>query len=301
MNKSLTDKLESFFGDFSSEEQVKLLAGKGIWKKVSFKKDDVVFEEGANSNELYLLTKGHVKIAKKIDGADALKVLAVLDEGAMFGEGALLSDKNRSASAIAKSDEVEALMLSKADFDQFVKDNPADAASLLLGLMKIVNQRLQWTNHELVVLYDVSRIVSESKNNMDELIEKIAGKLELITRAPRGLISLENMLTQMESVATSWGGFDLTVEELEAFEAELKKEDTSFLENEHELVVGIRDLSGNFLGLIVMEHDEEWTDEFLKVALAIAEQLGIAIADSKFVKFEKDRSTLAQEGARVNF
>lgn len=295
----LSDVLDFFFKDFAPEERSRLLAGQGLWKRVSFKPRDVIFPEGANSNELYLLLEGQVQIAKDLESVDRkAKVLAVLTPGAMFGEGALLSDKPRSASAMALSP-VEALQLSKADFDAFVAKNPQDATSLLLGLMKVVNQRLQWTNHELVTLYDVARMVSESGDDMEALLKSVATKLELVTHAPRGLISLENRLTELESVVQSWGDFTLSTEALESLESAVGS--NNFVEKDGRLVVAVRDLSHVLLGLVVLEKERGWGAEMIKMVVSVAEQVGIAIGDYKFVTLERDRSTMAAERARVNF
>lgn len=299
MDQDLSAALNLFFKDFAPEERERLLVGEGLWERRLFQDGAVIFSEGSNSNELYLLLEGAVEIAKDLERTDhATKVLAVLTPGSLFGEGALLSDKGRIASAVARG-KIETLMLTKANFDAFVESNPADASSLLLGLMKVINRRLQWTNHELVMLYDVARIVSESKDDMDGLMKSIAQKLELVTHASRGLISLENRLTELECVVAFWGDFDLTVDELEALESEVGDRDC--FEKSMRLVVAIRDLSKNLLGLIVLEKEESWPSELIKMVTAIAEHVGIAIGDYKFVISEKDRSKSQEQKGRVNF
>lgn len=291
--------LDNFFTDFAPEERERLLAGRGLWKRVHFDDGVVIFPEGSNSNELYLLLEGRVSIVKDVESKDhKTKLLAVLDSGAMFGEGALLSDKPRSASAVAKGS-VDALQLSKSDFDLFVEQNPADAASLLLGLLKVVNQRLQLTNHELVTLYDVARLVSESGDDVDALMCRVAEKLELVTHVPKGLISLVNRSTQREAMVANWGGFELTVDELDAIKSSLGKDD--FLEDSGRLVAGIRDLSKNLVGLMILEYSSAWSSEMVKMVVAIAEQVGIAIGEFVFVASERDRSKLQEQRGRVNF
>ena len=60
------------------------------------------------------------------------------------------------------------------------------------------------------------------------------------------------------------------------------------------LILAIQDIEGRGLGFMVMEQ-EEWTMEEQKIARAIADQLGIAIADYEFMVSEEDRSRLKQE------
>ena len=258
----MTDKLDQFFSDLDPLEWVRLLVAADLWTEVEFDDGVTIFEEGATSQELYLILEGEVEIAKEVGEGKGRKVLALLPTGSMFGEGALLSDKPRSASAVARS-KVKVLQLKKDDFDAFVREKPEDAAALLLSLLKVVNRRLQWTSHELVTLYDVARIVSESREDLQELVRLVGEKVAAVSGASSGRIVLKSGLK------TEWGDFSGESETLE-----------------------VKDLGGNVLGTVFLVG--ELKGEACKVVGAIADQLGIALADRAFMEAEKGRGKLAR-------
>jgi CRP-like cAMP-binding protein len=86
-----------------------------------FAKDKMIFSEGEPGDELYIIQKGAVKIAKVVDNNEIL--LAVLKPGDIFGEMALLESKPRTACAIAYEDST-LLMVSRANFTRMVSTQP---------------------------------------------------------------------------------------------------------------------------------------------------------------------------------
>lgn len=281
------------FSTLAPEEHDILVAGRGIWKDRSFPMGTVIFSEGDRSTDLYLIIRGQVEITKKV-GTDGLrkKVLALLPAGGIFGEGSLLSDRPRSATVTALED-LEVMVVTKEDFNRFLKDKPSQAILLLFGLLKVVNHRLIWTNHELVTLYDVAHMVSENKEDIPGLVQGLAEKLESATQIPRGIIALRNLLTQTLEVSAAWGGLSLSKEILEQGLIDNGSRVWSLVGNR--LFLPIRDMEGKCWGVIVMEQDGTWILEQRKVAQTIAEQLGVAIADYHFIQSEAGRSKLRQQ------
>lgn len=276
-----------FFLDLSEEARDSLLAGQNpLWKKASFPAGATIFSEGDDSTDLYLVLSGTVEVVKKVgeggatgDGHSGSKVLAVLNKGSIFGEGALLSSLPRSASARAKGDargehdEVEVLMLERDAFKAFVKEKPAQANFLLLGLLRVINQRLMWTNEELVTLYDVAQVVSEFKDDVEGMVERLTEKVKGVTKAGKAEIVLESGKGEEGERVVREGG---------------------------RLSIGIFDLSGTRLGSMILEKESaaEWRLEQEKVAEVIADHLGIALADHHFLQAEKDRSKLKRESVQ---
>jgi CRP-like cAMP-binding protein/thioredoxin reductase/Fe-S-cluster-containing hydrogenase component 2 len=87
----------------------------------SFGKDAEVFSEGDAADAFYLIRSGMVKISKKSGGKEV--VLSYLVAGNFFGEAALFSDAQRTAtvSAIFPS---EIIKLAKSDFNDFLDAHP---------------------------------------------------------------------------------------------------------------------------------------------------------------------------------
>jgi len=92
-----------------------------------YTKNTILFAEGEPGNELFIIQKGSVKIAKIMDNNEVL--LAVLKAGDIFGEMALLEAKPRVASAVAYED-CQVLAVSRANFEQMIKTKPQLIAKL---------------------------------------------------------------------------------------------------------------------------------------------------------------------------
>jgi CRP-like cAMP-binding protein len=87
----------------------------------------MIFSEGEPGDELYLIQKGSVKIAKIVDNNEVL--LAVLKTGDIFGEMALLESKPRAACAVAYED-CQVLAVNRVNFERMVGTQPQIIARL---------------------------------------------------------------------------------------------------------------------------------------------------------------------------
>ena len=61
----------------------------------TFRKGEIIFNEGDEGDALYLISKGSVMVSKRIGGKDV--TLAYVAAGNYVGEMALMSDLNRTA------------------------------------------------------------------------------------------------------------------------------------------------------------------------------------------------------------
>ena len=64
-----------------------------------YRKDDVIMNEGSTGSSAYLIRSGRVEISKQHEGRKI--VLAILEQGEVFGEMSLIDEKPRSATAAA--------------------------------------------------------------------------------------------------------------------------------------------------------------------------------------------------------
>ncbi|AIW90107.1 cAMP-binding protein [Treponema sp. OMZ 838] len=97
-----------------------------------YNRESMVFCECQSGTELYIIQKGRVKISKIVDNSEVL--LAVLREGDMFGEMALLENKPRSATAITAAEECQLLAVNRQNFNQMVATQPQLIARLTTTL-----------------------------------------------------------------------------------------------------------------------------------------------------------------------
>lgn len=102
-----------------------------------YAKDQIIFCENEPGDELYIIKKGSVKISKLISEKET--ILAVLKEGDIFGEMALLDNKPRSATAIAAED-CEVAAINRQNFDKLVIEQPLMAERLIT----LLSERI-WT------------------------------------------------------------------------------------------------------------------------------------------------------------
>jgi CRP-like cAMP-binding protein len=105
---------------------------------VSFKQGEVIIQQGAPDEEIYLLSKGKVDVQTTQEGF--IVELNTLEPGTIFGEVAEVSNVKRTATVIAKED-VEALCFPGPELVQVLRKHPT--ASKLLD--HIVLHRAQDT------------------------------------------------------------------------------------------------------------------------------------------------------------
>ena len=129
-------------GEFADAAQKRVMAIKAMGVKIPmevlepptnqmirlYDKEHMIFCECQSGTELYIIQKGHVKITKILDNNEVL--LAVLKEGDMFGEMALLENKPRSASAIVTEEGCQLLAVNRQNFNQMVSTQPQLIARL---------------------------------------------------------------------------------------------------------------------------------------------------------------------------
>jgi len=70
-----------------------------LLKRIPYEKDKVIFREGHDGTDAFVLESGRIGVYKTTDGK-AVR-LAVLEKGAMFGEMAAITGERRSATTIA--------------------------------------------------------------------------------------------------------------------------------------------------------------------------------------------------------
>lgn len=98
---------------------------------------DIVFSEGQEGAEMYIIQTGEVEILKESDGDNVR--LALLEEGDFFGEMAILEDLPRTATARAVTDCI-LVRIDRGTFDQLVRHDPEIAVRMLRKLSHRLRQ-----------------------------------------------------------------------------------------------------------------------------------------------------------------
>lgn len=99
----------------------------------AFEPGDVLFREGEEGSEAYLLESGRVRLIKRVRGIE--RSLMVLKPGDLFGESALLTGALRSSTAITLSSGV-ALALDQTTLQNLLERNPVVASRIVRQLVR---------------------------------------------------------------------------------------------------------------------------------------------------------------------
>ena len=108
----------------------------------TYPKNSMIFAEGEQGDELYIIQKGSVKISKIVNNNEVL--LAVLKPGDIFGEMALLESKPRAASASTYED-CQVLAVNRANFERMISTQP----QIITRLTTLLSERIWFIYKQL--------------------------------------------------------------------------------------------------------------------------------------------------------
>ena len=117
-----------------------------LLKRLPFEKDKVIFREGHDGTDAFVVESGRIGVFKTT-GGKAVR-LAVLEKGAMFGEMAAITGERRSATMIALEPTV-VVRISKTTIQQKIAASDPFIRALihiLINNLSRVNERYATTN-----------------------------------------------------------------------------------------------------------------------------------------------------------
>ena len=132
------------FKDLTTFEIIKV---NKVTKTRNYKSDEVIFNEGAIGDSLYIVKAGSVRVTKIEDGNEE-KVLAILNPGDHFGEIALVDKHPRSATVIA-NEEAELIQIQAEDFNKLLESDREIALKFYKSFVQVLCSRLRDTNESL--------------------------------------------------------------------------------------------------------------------------------------------------------
>ena len=106
----------------------------------TFSPGEVIFEEGADGEQMFIIQEGRVQIVKHFATSD--HTLAILDSGDFFGEMAIVNRVQRTATAVAVA-ETSLLAVDRDGFLAMIRKN----AEIALNVIDKLCRRLQ-NNHQ---------------------------------------------------------------------------------------------------------------------------------------------------------
>jgi len=143
------------FFDRLSNRQLKSVSD--IMFERTYDTDESIFEEGQPGAALFLILQG--KVAIEICREAGTTRLAVLENGAFFGEMALLDETPRSADARAL-ERTETLALYRNDLNGLMHRHARTACQIYRSLASMIGDRLRSTNElvQMKISADTARL-----------------------------------------------------------------------------------------------------------------------------------------------
>lgn len=138
-----------------TKSEAALLAG---YMEIQFVPSGLVFirqDDPSQTDGMMLLLDGEVSVEKSASQTSDSLVVSIAQPGALLGEMGILNDAPRSASCVAYTDAVLALLTRDA-LERLVTEFPQVAAKLALGIASRLAERLRSTSSKLSTLSQVT-------------------------------------------------------------------------------------------------------------------------------------------------
>jgi CRP-like cAMP-binding protein len=162
----------------------------GIARRRSFKSGEVVFHQDDPADSLHLVVRGRFAISRRSSlGEEAL--LSICSSGDAFGELALVSGQNRSAT-VSALEAGETLSVHRIDFDELRANHPSVdrmLVSLLAQRLQRMNQLLSEAFYENAKRRVLRRLIELSDGDHVDEIRVTQEQLGALAGASRATVS----------------------------------------------------------------------------------------------------------------
>jgi len=136
-----------FVGEFQPQHIEKLSA---LAKEVQFERDHVIFHEGDECHDFYLIVEG--RVALEIEAPGHTFRVQTLHEGDELGWSAILMGRGKHFQARALQP-VQALAFDGAALLDACRADPAFGFALMYRMLGVVSERLQATRLQVLDMY----------------------------------------------------------------------------------------------------------------------------------------------------
>jgi CRP/FNR family cyclic AMP-dependent transcriptional regulator len=136
-----------FVGEFQPQHIEKLSA---LAKEVQFERDNVIFHEGDECHDFYLIVQG--RVALEIEAPGHTFRVQTLSAGDELGWSAILMGRGKHFQARALQD-VDALAFDGAALLAACREDKAFGFALMYRMVGVVSERLQATRLQLLDMY----------------------------------------------------------------------------------------------------------------------------------------------------
>jgi CRP-like cAMP-binding protein len=109
----------SFFKSVAKQDIASMISSEMIKK---YQRGEMILQDGDDSNDIYYIIKGSVRVTKKIKNEQHSRVLAEIEQGHSFGEIATILGRRRNATVYADMDDTT-IMSFQIDFSMLNRSN----------------------------------------------------------------------------------------------------------------------------------------------------------------------------------
>lgn len=259
-----------------------------ISEERKFKMGEVIFEEGAEDSNFYIILKGDIEISKKTTEGNP-KVIAELEVGEFLGEGILSGATIKPASAKAITETV-LMAFSYENFEKLVQEDSKVAVDFLLSVVEAVNSRLAKTNVKLMTLYEINQLMGIYRDDLMQLSSGLINKLMNLTDSKAGILFIKNPFTTTYRILYT-STPDLNEDEFSGYE--LDKTQKINNEKGQFVMIALGDL-----GSFVLKRDLNYThydDDQIRLLVLVAEQMTHTIKEASIKASEKAKKMLERK------
>lgn len=197
----------SFFKNLKNEVIEKLA---GLVTEISISREETLFSQGDPGDSLYIVISGEGVILKSIedDGEGKEKSLGFIGPGDLVGEMAFFDQSPRSATISARTD-MKLFKLDKVSLDNFFFSDSQSASIVFNEVIKVLSQRLRESARELVAIYETSKVIALSNDEVDLLEKAFKIIIQAVINEDSGFLSIYNKFTE-EFEIKAYEGFSVT-------------------------------------------------------------------------------------------
>jgi CRP/FNR family transcriptional regulator, cyclic AMP receptor protein len=151
MDLQLLRKIELF----QNLDPVQLAHLASIAEERKIPKNQILFKEGDESTEFYVIQKGRVRISKVVSGFGE-EALAILGEGTYFGEMEIAQPEPRAAQALAH-EECILQVFKISDFHDLLSTDKELAVGILWSFVRTLSRRLKETDDKVAATFALAQ------------------------------------------------------------------------------------------------------------------------------------------------
>lgn len=259
-----------------------------IAQDFTFKKGETIFKEGEEDDHFYIIMDGKVAIKKRnTEGVD--RVIAELGAGEFFGENTLLQKKQKPATAEAVQ-EVRLMAISYDSFQKLIQEDPSAGVHFLLGVVKVVNERLTRSNSQLMALHTINKLLRMYRDDTANLARAVIENIMNITNSKEGAVIVKNPYSNTYRTLYSTSE---TLNETIRSQVDTSTSIIKTQENHHYLIASLEGL-----GVVIFRKstaERSYIDEDLRLLLLVAEEFAHALQSAADHSSQKARQMLEQK------